>query len=88
MKLIQKSNVWSRIHTNERHTNEELSEVEVILMKDIEYGKVIGLYNINLKYCLKCKTNKEKLLYLIVSLNPNNQFYSRILYMLKKYIWI
>ena len=28
---------------------EELFEVEVILMKDIEYGKVIGLYNINLK---------------------------------------
>ena len=28
---------------------EELSEVEVILMKDIEYGKVIGLYDINLK---------------------------------------
>ena len=41
---------------------EELFEVEVILMKDIEYGKVIGLYDINLKYCHTCKTNKEKLL--------------------------
>ena len=53
---------------------EELFEVEVILMKDIEYGKVIGLYDVNLKYCRRCKTNKEKLLYLIVSLNSNNQF--------------
>ena len=54
---------------------EELSEVEVILMKEIEYGKAIGLYDINLKYCLRCKTNKEKLLYLIVSLISNNQFF-------------
>ena len=53
---------------------EELSGVEVILMKDIEYGNVIGLYDINLKYCHRCKTNKKKLLYLIVSLNSNNQF--------------
>ena len=52
---------------------EELSEVEVILMKDIEYGKVIGLYDINLKYCHRCKTNKEKLLYLVVSLNSIKQ---------------
>ena len=54
---------------------EEVSEVEVILMKDIEYGNVIGIYNIHLKYCLRCKTNKEKLLYLIVSLISNNQFF-------------
>ena len=40
---------------------EELSEVEVILMKDIEYGKVIGLYDINLKYCHRCKTNNKKI---------------------------
>ena len=52
---------------------EELSEVEVILMKDIEYSKVIGIYVINLKYYHRCKTNKEKLLYLVVSLNSIKQ---------------
>ena len=48
---------------------EELSEIKVILMKNIEYGKVIGLYNMNLKHCHSCKTGKEKILYLAVPLN-------------------
>ena len=41
---------------------EYLSKVEVILIKDIEYGKVIGIYDINFKYCHSCITSKETLL--------------------------
>ena len=35
---------------------EGLSKNKVILMKNIEYGKVIGLYDMNLKHCHICKT--------------------------------
>ena len=48
---------------------EGLSKNKVILMKNIEYGKVIGLYDMNLKYCHSCKTWQEELLRLVVPLD-------------------
>ena len=50
-------------------------------MKDIEYGKVIGLYNMNLKYYCSCKTSKGKMCYLIVPLNSIKQTFTLAVYL-------
>ena len=50
-------------------------------MKNIEYGKVFSLYNMNLKYCHSCKTSKGKLLYLIVPLNSIKQTFTLARYL-------
>ena len=55
-------------------------------MKNIENGKVIGLYNMNLKYCHSCKTSKEKILYLIVPLNSIKQTFTLVVYYAKRSI--
>ena len=60
---------------------EELSEIKVILMKNIENGKVIGLYNMNLKYYCSFKTSKGKMRYLIVSLNSIKQTFTLVVYL-------
>ena len=60
---------------------EGLSKNKVILMKNIEYGKVIGLYDMNLKYCHTCKTSKEDLLYLVVPLNSIKQTFTLAIYL-------
>ena len=60
---------------------EGLSENKVILMKNIEYGKVIGHYNMNLKYCHSCKTCKEELLYLVVPLDYIKQTFILAIYL-------
>ena len=60
---------------------EGLSENKFILMKNIEYGKVIGLYNMNLKYCHSFKTCKEELLYLVVPLDYIKQTFTLGVYL-------
>ena len=50
-------------------------------MKDIEYGKVIGLYNMILKYYPRCKTSKEKILFLVVPLNSIKKFFTLVVYL-------
>ena len=57
-----------------------MSEIKVVLVKEIEYGKVISLYNMNLKYCHSCKTSKGKLLYLIVPLNSIKKTFTLAVY--------
>ena len=53
---------WSSMSNLTNRWKEELSEIKVILMKNIDYGKVFDIYNMNLKYCHSCKTSKEKIL--------------------------
>ena len=53
-------------------------------MKNIEYGKVITLYNMNLKYCHSCKTSKGKLLYLVVPSNSIKQTFTLAIYFYAK----
>ena len=50
-------------------------------MKDIEYGKVIDLYNMNLKYYYSCKTSKGNMCYLIVPLNSIKQTFTLVVYL-------
>ena len=57
-------------------------------MKNIENGKVIGLYNINLKYCHSCKTSKEKILYLVVPLNSIKQTFTLAVYFMLKEVYL
>ena len=65
---------------------EGLSKNKVILMTNIEYGKVIGLYDMNLKYCHSCKTCKEELLYLVVPLDYIKQTFTLEIYLCKRSI--
>ena len=57
-------------------------------MKDIEYGKVIGLYNMNLKYYCSCKTSKGKMCYLIVPLNSIKQTFTLAVYFMLKEVYM
>ena len=55
-------------------------------MKNIEYGKVFSLYNMNLKYYHGCKTSKEKILYLIEPSNSIKQTFTLAVYYAKRSI--
>ena len=57
-------------------------------MKDIEYGKVIGLYNMNLKYYCSCKTSKVKMRYLIISFNSIKQTFILAVYFMLKEVYL
>ena len=57
-------------------------------MKDIEYGKVIGIYNMNLKCNCSCKTSKRKMCYLIVALNSIKQTFTLVVYFMLKEVYL
>ena len=81
--VLQNIELYKNLANNMK---EELSKIKVILMKIIEYGKVIGLYNMNLKYCLSCKRCKEELIYLIVPLNYIKQTFTLVVYLCSRNI--
>ena len=57
-------------------------------MKNIEYGKVISLYNMNLKYYHSCKKSEEKILYLVLPLNSIKQTFTLAIYFMLKEVYL